>query len=120
MKNRKIILSAVLMGSMLLSAAFPVYAEGQDNSVTQTTQKDTEEEAADKGSASYTKNENVYASLAADGTASDAYVVNHFSVESAGKIVDYGKYDEVKNLTTLGSLTKENDSVDFQAEDGEF
>ncbi|WP_455719936.1 hypothetical protein [Agathobacter sp.] len=112
MKSKKMILSAVLAGSMMVSASFPVYAQEQSDAAEQSAQETT--------TASYTKNENVYASLSADGSASDAYVVNHFSVESSGKIVDYGKYDDVKNLTTLGSLTKEKDSVDFQAEDGEF
>ncbi|MBU5430920.1 hypothetical protein KQI22_12760 [Kineothrix sp. MSJ-39] len=121
MKNKKIALSAVLVGSMLLSTSFSVYAESQNNEIGQIAQENTKkEEATETGIASYTKNENVYASLAADGTASDAYVVNHFSVGNAGKIVDYGKYDSIKNLTTLGSLTKKDDSVDFQAEDGEF
>ncbi len=121
MKNKKIVLSAVLAGSMLLSTSFSVCAEGQNNDTRQVAQENTKkEESTGTGIASYTKNENVYASLAADGTASDAYVINHFSVESSGKIVDYGKYDDIKNLTTLGSLTKENNSADFQAEDGEF
>ncbi len=121
MKNNKIILPVVLAGSLLLSTSFPAYAEGQGNAVEQTAQEHTQKnETTDTDFASYTKNENVYASLAADGTASDAYVVNHFSVERPGKIVDYGKYDDIKNLTTLGSLTKENNSVDFQAEEGEF
>ncbi len=121
MRNKKNIISAVLAGSMLLSTSLFVYAEDQDNAIGQIAQENTQkEEATDTGTASYTKNENVYANLAADGTASDAYVVNHFSVESSGKIVDYGEYDDVKNLTTLGDLAKENDSVNFQAEDGEF
>lgn len=113
MKNKKRVLAVGLAGSMLLSTSFPVYAESTDGETKQAAQENA-------GSASYTKNENVYASLAADGTASDAYVVNHFSVKNAGKIVDYGTYDNIKNLTTLASLEKGNSSVDFQAEDGEF
>lgn len=39
-------------------------------------------QAADaKNAASYTKNENVYARLAADGTQKGAYIVNHFQVD---------------------------------------
>ncbi len=121
MKNKKNILSAILVGSMLLSTSFSVYAESQNNTAKQSTQENVKkEELTDKNIASYTKNENVYANLASDGTASDGYVVNHFSVESSGKIVDYGKYDDIKNLTTLGSLTKESSSISFQADDGEF
>lgn len=122
MKNKKIVLSAFMVGSMLLSTSVSVYAQGLNNGVGQIAQENTtEQELTDTGIiASYTKNENVYASLAADGTASDAYVVNHFSVGGSGKIVDYGKYDDVKNLTTLGGLTKEDNSINFQAEEGEF
>lgn len=121
MKSKKIILSAALVGSMLLSTSFSTYAEGRNNADKQVAQKNTQkEEATDIGTASYTKNENVYASLATDGTASDAYVVNHFSVKSSGKIIDYGKYNDVKNLTTLDSLKDKDSSIDFQADDGEF
>lgn len=121
MKNKKIVLSVFMVGSMLLSTSVSVYAQSRNNGIGQIVQENVKkEELSDTGIASYTKNENVYASLAADGTASDAYVVNHFSVGSSGKIVDYGQYDDVKNLTTLGSLTKENNSIDFQAEEGEF
>lgn len=99
MKNRYRILATALVGSFVLGTTIPIYA--------------------DTG-ASYTKCENVYASLAADGKASEAYVVNHFSVKSKGKITDYGNYENVKNLTTLDDLTKKGNSVNFQAEDGEF
>lgn len=121
MKNKKIVLSAVLAGSILLSTSFSVYAGSQNSDTWQIVQKNAKKEKlTDTAIASYTKNENIYASLAADGTASDAYVVNHFSVESSGKIVDYGNYDNIKNLTTLDSMTKENNSVDFQVDEGEF
>lgn len=113
MKNKNRVLAVVLTGSMMLATTCPVYAESKSEGAEQSAQENT-------NPASYTKNENVYASLAADGTASDAYVVNHFSVESSGEIVDYGKYNTVKNLTTLKNLSKGNDNVDFQADDGEF
>lgn len=122
MKNRDRILAVALAGSMMLSVSVPVYADNGEHGTVQKTQETTKnnKSVTDTDSASYTKNENVYASLAADGTASEAYVVNHFSVENAGKIVDYGKYEEVKNLTNLDSLKKENNRVDFQADEGEF
>lgn len=89
MKNKNRVLAVVLTGSMMLATTCPVYAESKSEGAEQSAQENT-------NPASYTKNENVYASLAADGTASDAYVVNHFSVESSGEIVDYGKYNTVK------------------------
>lgn len=99
---------AVVMSCVLVSAStVPVYADDKTDSENAT-------------GASYSKYENVYAKLEADGTASDAYVVNHFSVNESGDIVDYGNYDEIKNLTSLDSITKKDDCVEFQAEKGEF
>lgn len=121
MKNRYKVSAVIIACSMALSVAFPVYANSEENKTNQNVQVNTQNKESKKtGSATYTKNENVYANLSADGKASDAYVVNHFSVDGSGKVVDYGKYDEVKNLTTLDSLTKNNDSVNFQANNGEF
>lgn len=70
--------------------------------------------------ADYTKNENVYASLTADGKATDAYIVNHFSVKETGSITDYGNYAEIKNLSTLDRLEQNGNQVEFTAPEGEF
>ena len=121
MKNKKRVLSVVLVGSILLSTSFTVYAESQKKDVKQVEKENIKNyEMMSTGSALYTKNENVYASLAVDGTASEAYVINHFSVENAGRIVDYGRYGEIKNLSTLNNLKKENNRIDFKVDTGEF
>lgn len=92
----------LLTGSMILCNVLPVSA------------------AESQTPAVYNKYENVYANLSAEGTASDAYVVNHFSVKKAGDIVDYGNYETVKNLTTLEALQMNHGSVGFYADGGEF
>lgn len=52
------------------------------------------------------KDENVYVNLNQDGSVDGIYVVNAFRLEKETDIVDYGKYDSVKNLTTDEELTK--------------
>ena len=78
--------------------------------------------AAADGSAQadYTKIENVYAKLSADGTARGASVVNHFQVSRAGEITDYGTYGGTVNLSTTQPLSAEKEAVRFSAETGNF
>ncbi len=76
--------------------------------------------AQENKTAEYEKRESVYAKLTADGTADKAYVVNHFSVEKAGEIKDYGNYENVRNLTNLEDLNVKGQQTDFSAEKGEF
>lgn len=76
--------------------------------------------STDFAEAAYTKNENVYAKLAADGSANTIYVVNAFAVDETTDIKDYGDYEQVENLTNLTELGYENESVDFQTESGKF
>lgn len=112
MKNSKMV-AAIIAGSLAVTSSVPVYAAD-------TTKKDKSTNKTDTVDAEYTKYENVYARLGANGKSSDAYVVNHFSVTNAGEITDYGDYQNVRNLTTLDALTKKDDCVEFDADDGEF
>lgn len=57
------------------------------------------------------KSEVVYAVLDHDGDVDAAWVVNEFT---AGKIVDYGDYSEVKMLNTLDEITWKGDKVSFR------
>lgn len=100
MKLKKQVISAGLCTALVFQAAMPVFA-------------------AEK-KAEYTKKESVYAKLQADGTAQDAYVINHFSVKKAGEIKDYGNYQDVKNLTSLSNLKTQKKQTDFTASKGEF
>ena len=46
------------------------------------------------------KEENVYVSLAGDGSVADIYIVNMFALDSKTEIRDYGAYSSVRNLTS--------------------
>lgn len=61
------------------------------------------------------KDEVVYARLSANGEAREAYVVNHFSLSGGGKLVDYGNYTSVVNLTDIQPIALENGVVTAQA-----
>lgn len=114
-KNYQKLLALGMSGTLIFATTAPVFAEGETD--TTTTEQATAESAAP---AAYEKYESVYARLSADGTASDAYVVNHFSVDKAVPIVDYGNYTAVKNLTNLDDLTDDNGKVMLDPEQGEF
>lgn len=66
------------------------------------------------------KSEVVYGKLSADGTINAVYVVNHFEVEKAGSIADYGNYTSVQNLTESKQIVSDGDLVSLQAEAGDF
>ncbi|WP_455500880.1 hypothetical protein [Gemmiger sp.] len=116
-KNYQKLLALGMSGTLIFATSAPIYAEGDTDTNTTEQPAATAESAAP---AAYEKYESVYARLTADGKASDAYVVNHFSVDKAVPIVDYGNYTSVKNLTNLDDLTDENGKVTLDPEQGEF
>lgn len=66
------------------------------------------------------KDENVYANLNQDGSVDGIYVVNAYLLDKQTDIVDYGKYDSVKNLTTDADINKKGDTVTAAAPEGKF
>ncbi|MDR2157519.1 MAG: hypothetical protein LBO81_07050 [Clostridiales Family XIII bacterium] len=72
------------------------------------------------GQAVCTKSEDVYAKLSQDGTVKDIYIVNAFTVSESGAVKDYGVYDEVRNLTDLGEINMEVDTVTFKTDKENF
>ncbi|MGP4041028.1 YhgE/Pip domain-containing protein [Gracilibacillus sp. D59] len=66
------------------------------------------------------KDEVIYSTLQPNGKELDMYVVNSFEVEEPGKLVDYGDYTNVKNLTDLSKITKDGDKISFTASEGSF
>lgn len=66
------------------------------------------------------KDENVYANLNQDGSVDGIYVVNAYLLDKQTDIVDYGKYDSVKNLTTDTDINKKGDTVTTAAPEGKF
>lgn len=57
------------------------------------------------------KEEVVYINLNTDGSVDEINVVNIFDLEKAGTITDYGKYEEVRNMTTEDAINYKNDTV---------
>lgn len=66
------------------------------------------------------KQEVVYVNLNDDGSVSEIYVVNIFDLEKAGKIVDYGDYTSVRNMTTKDEIQFENGTVRINAGAGKL
>ncbi|NLM51959.1 MAG: hypothetical protein GX197_03940 [Firmicutes bacterium] len=66
------------------------------------------------------KDETVYGILAADGTVKEIYVVNGFSLDKPGTIVDFGDYTEVSNLTTTEEIKNANKQIRVAAGKGRF
>ncbi|MGM0837325.1 MAG: YhgE/Pip domain-containing protein [Bacillota bacterium] len=67
------------------------------------------------------KDEVVYATLKANGELGPIYVVNTLDVARAGEILDFGKYESVKNLTDLTELSQVQESVTLDAStEGKF
>ena len=66
------------------------------------------------------KEEVVYVNLNADGSVSEVYVVNSFDLSSAGKIVDYGRYSAVRNMTTTDAVEYANDLTTIAAPAGKL
>ena len=64
------------------------------------------------------KEEVVYINLEPDGRTSSVNVVNIFELAQAGRIVDYGPYSAVRNMTGTEPVTLSDDTVTIQAGPG--
>ncbi|WP_099363451.1 hypothetical protein [Fredinandcohnia onubensis] len=67
-----------------------------------------------------TKDEVVYATLSANGKQQDLYVVNTLDIEKAGKIIDYGSYSAIKNLTDFSEILQKESTIEMEAPEGKF
>ncbi|WP_172136776.1 hypothetical protein, partial [Adlercreutzia sp. ZJ473] len=76
--------------------------------------------SAQETTAAFDKSEVVYASLSAEGAPEAAYVVNRFEVSEPGRIVDFGAYDAVMNLSSQDQLEHDGEAVAFDAPAGSF
>ena len=72
------------------------------------------------GAENVEKDENVYVTLAQDGTVSDVYVVNEFTSDQAGEVTDYGSYVSVKNLSTDSPITQDGNRLTMEVPKGKF
>ena len=66
------------------------------------------------------KDEVVYAVLSPEGAVNTVQVVNRFEITAAGSYTDRGNYTSVTNLTDTRPLTRQGDSVAFDATEGNF
>ena len=81
---------------------------------------ENEEESAETEGKLVSKDEVVYATLTASGSGEELYIVNTLDVKKSGKIVDYGNYTDLKNLTDLSEIEQEGDNVELTADEGKF
>ncbi|SFJ78822.1 X-X-X-Leu-X-X-Gly heptad repeat-containing protein [Halobacillus dabanensis] len=99
----------VFLAFLLVMGTFPVSAEESEKATTN----------REKGSYSE-KHEVVYATLDAAGNQEEMYVVNNFNIKEPGRIVDYGPYTSIQNLTDLTEMEQQDDEVAITAEEDEF
>lgn len=66
------------------------------------------------------KEEVVYINLNTDGSVKEIVVVNIFDLDEDGQIIDYGKYESLKNMTTTDKISYDNDTVSINAKAGKL
>ncbi|REJ07515.1 YhgE/Pip domain-containing protein [Halobacillus trueperi] len=100
--------TAMFTAFLLVLTTVPVSAE--ENGKT---------EPATKGSYSK-KHEVVYTTLDATGDQEEMYVVNNFTIDEPGEIVDYGPYTSVQNLTDVTEIEQQNEKIELTAKEEEY
>src|SRR5690625_3182006 len=75
--------------------------------------------AQNKGSYK-SKDEVVYGKLSSDGSVQNMYVVNSFNIEKHGTLIDYGNYEDLRNLTNLEPIEKSGERITVTAEEDDF
>lgn len=96
----------IISSCLLIFAMFPIVPFAQDSST-------------NEASGTYeSKDEVIYGKLDPNGRVNNMYVVNAFNLKKPGAIIDYGKYNAVRNLTDLSKIEQTGkEEVRFQAED---
>ncbi|SET53787.1 X-X-X-Leu-X-X-Gly heptad repeat-containing protein [Salinibacillus kushneri] len=105
-------LSALMMAGVLVIPTTFASATTNDSS--------SEENGSPKEGSYAEKSEVVYANLNANGEQKEMYVVNNFKVDQPGKMVDYGPYTNVENLTNLKVMKLNDNQVKFNASEDQF
>ena len=115
-KHIKRLLSAlsVSLCTLLFLSSVPITAFSADTNVP------IKIDASQETASIRNKSEIIYGKLDADGKPDGIYVVNHFDVSKSGKIVDYGDYTRVTNLTNTSPLTIDGDQVTLKADLGNY
>ncbi|BFL47657.1 hypothetical protein [Lactonifactor longoviformis] len=66
------------------------------------------------------KEEVVYINLNADGIVKEIHVVNSFELEKDSKIIDYGAYETLRNMTTTDDIAYKDNKVTIDAKTGKL
>lgn len=66
------------------------------------------------------KEEVVYINLNADGSVKEINVVNIFNLDQDGQILDYGKYKNLRNMTTTDKIGYSGETVTIDAKSGKL
>lgn len=66
------------------------------------------------------KEEVVYINLNADGSVKEINVVNIFDLDKNGQIIDYGKYENLRNMTTTDKIDYSGETVTIDAKAGKL
>ena len=66
------------------------------------------------------KEEVVYINLKPDGSLDGIYVVNSFELDENGKIVDYGDYTALRNMTSSDKILSEGDRITIDTKAGKL
>ncbi len=107
------LLTAALVVSGI--AAHPVFAQTAPDITGQSTAKTS------GASGTVTSREEViYANLSADGTVKNVYAVNHLMLSASGRVVDFGAYSSVKNLTDTSAISQIPGGVEVSPADTDF
>lgn len=105
---------AATVSGLLLFTLLPMGTSFADSN-------DDEDSKTQSSSGDYTaKDEVIYGNLKANGKTKDMYIVNSFDITESGEIIDYGDYNDVRNLTDLSDIEQTDDKIQFQANKDEF
>lgn len=66
------------------------------------------------------KEEVVYINLNADGSVKEINVVNIFNLDQDGQILDYGKYENIRNMTTTDKIGYSGETITIDAKSGKL
>lgn len=101
--------AALMLAAGSLGAAFAAPAE--------TFAAETKN-AKSTSAANTPKEEVIYGNLAADGSVEEINAVNIFDLSEKTKVVDYGSYSSVRNMTTTDKIKKKDGKVTVTADKG--
>lgn len=99
MKHTKRIISVLLIASLIIGVMpFSAFAASENTP----------------------KEEVVYINLNADGSVKEINVVNIFDLDKDGQIIDYGKYESLRNMTTTDKIGYSGETVTIDAKAGKL